>query len=265
MPSPPRLPRSFRSKVKIKLKKGKALEAMREAGRLAAEVLRVCREAVAPGVTTGDIDELCLKTTRALGAESSTLGFCGFPGSLCVSVNEEVIHGIPGKRVINLGDIVSLDVTVNYGGYHGDNAVTVAVGDIPDSTAELIRVTRDALAAGIAAARPGAHLSDVSAAVQAVAREGGCGVVREFVGHGIGREMHEEPQVPNFGRAGRGPVLEEGMVFCIEPMFTRGSPAIRVLDDGWTVVTRDGQPAAHFEHTVAIGPDGAEILTPRGS
>ncbi len=249
--------------MKISIKKGKAVERMREAGRVAAEVLRVCREAVAPGMTTRDIDELCLKTTHSLGAESSTLGYLGFPGSLCVSVNEEVIHGIPGPRVINLGDIVSLDVTVNYNGYHGDNAVTVAVGEIPPETAELLEVTRRALRAGIEAAKPGRHLSDVSAAVEKVAVAGRCGVVREFVGHGIGRSMHEEPQVPNFGRPGRGPILEEGMTICIEPMLTRGSHKVEVLEDKWTVVTRDGLPAAHFEHTVLIGPEGAEILTPR--
>lgn len=249
--------------MKISIKKGKALAGMREAGRVAAEVLRVCRGAVAPGVTTADIDDLCLKTAHAMGAESSTLGYCGFPGSLCVSVNDEVIHGIPGPRVIRLGDIVSLDVTVNIGGYHGDNAVTIAVGEIPDETRDLLEVTRRALAAGISAAGPGRHLSDVSAAVEKVAREGRCGVVREFVGHGIGRSMHEEPQVPNFGRPGRGPILEEGMTICIEPMLTRGSSKVKVLEDGWTVVTRDGLPAAHFEHTVLITAGGAEILTPR--
>lgn len=249
--------------MKIALKKGGALDGMREAGRLAAEVLRVCKDSVEPGMTTGDIDAICLKTIHSLGAESSTLGFCGFPGALCVSVNEEVIHGIPGKRVIHLGDVVSLDVTVKYGGYHGDNAVTVAVGAVPPETEELLAVTKAALEAGIAAAAPGRHLSDVSAAVEKVARAGGCGIVREFVGHGIGRSMHEEPQVPNFGRPGRGPILEEGMVFCIEPMLTRGSPRIEVLDDKWTVVAKDGKPAAHFEHTVAIVPGGVEILTPR--
>jgi methionyl aminopeptidase len=247
----------------IHLKKGKALDGMRAAGRVAAEVLRVCKDAVRPGITTGEIDAICLKAIHDLGAESSTLGYCGFPGSLCVSVNEEVIHGIPGPRVIKLGDIVSLDVTVNVGGYHGDNAVTVAVGEIPASVQELVDVTKAALAAGIAAAAPGRHLSDVSAAVEKVAREGRCGIVREFVGHGIGRSMHEEPQVPNYGRPGRGPVLQEGMVFCVEPMLTRGSPRIEVLDDKWTVVARDGLPAAHFEHTIAIVPGGAEILTPR--
>ena len=247
----------------IHLKKGKALEGMRTAGRVAAEVLRICKDAVKPGVTTGEINDICLKATRELGAESSTLGYCGFPGALCVSVNEEVIHGIPGPRVIKPGDIVSLDVTVNIGGYHGDNAVTVAVGEVPPAVEELIEVTKAALAAGIAAAAPGRRLSDVSAAVEKVAREGRCGIVREFVGHGIGRSMHEEPQVPNYGRPGRGPVLQEGMVFCVEPMLTRGSPRIEVLEDKWTVVARDGLPAAHFEHTIAIVPGGAEILTPR--
>lgn len=245
------------------IKRGKALDGMREAGRLAAEVLRVCKDSVEPGMTTADIDAICLKTTRGFGAESSTLGYYGYPGSLCVSVNEEVIHGIPGGRVIRLGDVVSLDVTINYGGYHGDNAVTVAVGEIPLETQELLDVTKAALAAGIAAAVPGKHLSDISAAVEKVANAGKCGVVREYIGHGIGRSMHEEPEVPNFGRPGRGPILEPGMTFCIEPMLTRGSPKVRVLEDKWTVVTRDGSMAAHFEHTVLITSGGVEILTPR--
>lgn len=249
--------------MKIGIKKGKALEGMREAGRVAAEVLRVCRNAVMPGITTRDIDAICLETAHSLGAESSTKGYLGFPGSLCVSVNEEVIHGIPGPRVIRLGDIVSLDVTVNIGGYHGDNAVTVAVGEIPPDTQELLDVTKRALVAGITAAKPGRHLSDVSAAVETVARAGRCGVVRDFVGHGIGRKMHEEPPVPNFGRPGRGPILEPGMTICIEPMLTRGTHKVDVLEDGWTVVTHDGLPAAHFEHTVLITESGAEVLTPR--
>ncbi|MBR4613664.1 MAG: type I methionyl aminopeptidase [Kiritimatiellae bacterium] len=249
--------------MKISIKRGRAIEGMRTAGRVAAEVLRACREAVAPGVTTHDIEVVCLKTAHALGAESSTIGYCGFPGALCVSVNDEVIHGIPGPRIIRMGDIVSLDVTINIGGWHGDNAVTVAVGEVPPETQELLDVTQRALYAGIAAAKPGRHLSDISAAVEKVARDGRCGVVREFVGHGIGHSMHEEPQVANFGRPGRGPILEEGMTICIEPMFTRGSHKVEVLKDDWTVVTKDGLPAAHYEHTVLITATGAEILTPR--
>ena len=249
--------------MKISIKRGRAIEGMRTAGRVAAEVLRACREAVAPGVTTHDIEVVCLKTAHALGAESSTIGYCGFPGALCVSVNDEVIHGIPGPRIIRMGDIVSLDVTINIGGWHGDNAVTVAVGEVPPETQKLLDVTQRALYAGIAAAKPGRHLSDISAAVEKVARDGRCGVVREFVGHGIGHSMHEEPQVANFGRPGRGPILEEGMTICIEPMFTRGSHKVEVLKDDWTVVTKDGLPAAHYEHTVLITATGAEILTPR--
>ena len=249
--------------MKISIKRGRAIEGMRTAGRVAAEVLRACREAVAPGVTTHDIEVVCLNTAHALGAESSTIGYCGFPGALCVSVNDEVIHGIPGPRIIRMGDIVSLDVTINIGGWHGDNAVTVAVGEVPPETQELLDVTQRALYAGIAAAKPGRHLSDISAAVEKVARDGRCGVVREFVGHGIGHSMHEEPQVANFGRPGRGPILEEGMTICIEPMFTRGSHKVEVLKDDWTVVTKDGLPAAHYEHTVLITATGAEILTPR--
>lgn len=247
--------------MKISIKRGRAIEGMRTAGRVAAEVLRACREAVAPGVTTHDIEVVCLKTAHALGAESSTIGYCGFPGALCVSVNDEVIHGIPGPRIIRMGDIVSLDVTINIGGWHGDNAVTVAVGEVPPETQELLDVTQRALYAGIAAAKPGRHLSDISAAVEKVARDGHCGVVREFVGHGIGHSMHEEPQVANFGRPGRGPILEEGMTICIEPMILEGKPGVRILKDGWTVLAKDGGLTSHYENTVLVTKDGYEILT----
>lgn len=234
---------------------------MRNAGRIAAEVLRICKEAVVPGVTTAYIDEVCAKAIASFGAKSSDLGYFGFPANLCVSVNEEVIHGIPGPRVINLGDVVSLDVTINYEGYHGDNAVTIPVGNITPEAEHLLKVTEDALYAGIAAAVPGGRVSDISNAVEKVGRAGKCGIVREFVGHGIGRSMHEEPQIPNFGKPGKGLLLEEGMVICIEPMFTQKTPRIDILEDQWTVVTHDRLPAAHFEHTIAIRHGGAEILT----
>jgi methionyl aminopeptidase len=247
----------------IYIKSRSEIEIMRQAGKITAGARSIARQAVAAGVTTKQIDKAVHDFIVKSGAKPTFLNYGGFPGSACVSVNEEVIHGIPGPRVIKPGDIVSLDVTVKVGGYHGDNAVTVVVGEIPPAIQELVDVTKAALEAGIAAAAPGRRLSDVSAAVEKVAREGGCGIVREFVGHGIGRSMHEEPQVPNFGRPGRGPVLQEGMVFCVEPMLTRGSPKVDVLEDKWTVVARDGLPAAHFEHTIAIVPGGAEILTPR--
>jgi len=239
-------------------------EGMREAGRLAAEVLRVTAEAVEPGMTTLEIDAVCRKSMKDLGCTSASLGYHGYPGALCVSVNEEVIHGIPGPRVVNVGDVVSLDVCVrSANGFFGDNCKTLMVGVTDPAVIELVEGTDRALAAGIAAVRPGAHLSDVSAAVEKVAREHRLGVVREFCGHGIGRVLHESPEVLNYGRPGRGPVLKEGMVFCIEPMLTRGSARISVLDDKWTVVTNDGLFAAHSEHMIAVVPGGAEILTPR--
>ena len=248
--------------MKIHCKNDEELAKMRVSGRLSAQVLSSVAAAVAPGVTTGDLDRLARKLIRECGGVPSFLGYHGYPGSLCVSVNDVVIHGIPGDREIKAGDIVSLDIGVKRDGFHGDNALTVAVGDVDPESRRLLDETRRALEAGIAAARPGARLSDVSAAVQAVADEARLGIVRDYVGHGIGREMHEDPQVPNFGRPGRGPELKPGMVICIEPMLNLGRGAVRVLDDGWTVVTRDGSRSAHFERMVAILGDRAEVLTP---
>ena len=247
----------------IRLKNDRELELLREAGRLSAELLRRCAEAVVPGVTTREIDAVARKACADMGVESAFLGYRGYPGCICISVNEEVIHGIPGGRVINVGDVVSLDGGVIYRGYNGDNARTVMVGVTDPAVVELVEQTEAALAAGIAAVAPGRRLSDVSAAVEKVARAANLGIVREYVGHGIGTALHEEPEVPNFGRPGHGPVLREGMVFCIEPMLTRGKAKIDVLGDGWTVVTRDGLPAAHAEHMVAVTAGGAEVLTPR--
>jgi len=247
----------------IVLKNAQQLDGMRESGRLAAEVLREVCAAVSPGVTTADLDAVAVGAIRARGAESAFLNYRGFPGSICVSVNDEVIHGIPGRRRIGLGDVVSVDVGVRYRGFHGDNAETVLVGVTDEAVIGLVETTRRALQAGIQAVAPGRRLSDVSHAIERVARAGGCGVVEEYVGHGIGTALHEEPQVPNFGVPGRGPVLKDGMVFCIEPMFNRGSRKVSVLPDGWTVVTCDGQVAAHCEHMVAVVPGGVEILTPR--
>jgi len=247
----------------IAIKNEEQLAGMRISGRLAAEVLREVCDAVAPGVTTAELDAVAARAIRARGAESAFLNYRGYPGTICVSVNEEVIHGIPGNRVIALGDVVSVDVGVRYNGFCGDNAETVMVGVADPGVIGLVETTRRALDRGIAAVAPGRRLSDVSHAVEREARAGGCGVVEEFVGHGIGTELHEDPQVPNFGRAGHGPVLQAGMVFCIEPMFTRGGRKVRVLPDGWTVVTGDGAPAAHCENMVAVVPGGAEVLTPR--
>ena len=244
------------------------LDALRMAGRLMADLLNACCERIRPGVTTGEIDAFCRSHLRTLGdgtAASGCLGYMGYPASLCISVNEEVIHGIPGARVLQRGDIVSLDVCGSYHGFVGDNTRTVVVGGPGDLTADtrrLLRVTRQSLETAVLAMRPGVHLSDISHLVEKTVAEGGCSVVREYTGHGVGRHLHEDPPVPNYGKPGRGPYLHEGMVLAIEPMVTLGKPAIRVLPDGWTVVTRDSLPAAHFEYTVAVLKDRAEILTP---
>lgn len=245
----------------ITRKKGPELEAMRTSGRLAGEVLQKLAAAVEPGITTRALDELAQELIAAAGATCSFLGYHGYPGALCVSINEEVIHGIPGDRRVMVGDLVSLDVGVCYDGFHGDTATTVMVGVTDPDMIRLVETTRRARDAGIAAVRPGARLGDVSHAVGKVVAEAGCSVVRDFVGHGIGRQLHEDPQVPNFGKPGSGPVLKVGMTFCIEPMVNLGREDVSVLQDGWTVVTRDGRPSAHFEHTVAVGAEGVEILT----
>jgi methionyl aminopeptidase len=234
---------------------------MRVSGRLAGEVLQRLAGAVSPGVTTGDLDDLARQLIRDRSATSAFLGYRGFPGAICVSVNEEVIHGIPGKRRIQSGDLVALDVGVRFDGFIGDTATTVMAGAIQPDRLRLVATTQRALEAAMATVRAGVHLSDVSHAVEQAVLAGGCSVVREFVGHGVGRELHEEPQVPNFGKPGRGPVLKAGMTFCIEPMVNLGRAAVQVLSDGWTVVTRDGLPSAHFEHTIAVCAGGAEVLT----
>jgi methionyl aminopeptidase len=245
----------------ITCKRGPELDAMRVSGRLAAEVLGQVAAAVVPGISTRELDALARQWIGERGATPSFLGYRGFPAALCVSVNEEVIHGIPGDRRILPGDVVSLDVGVSYQGFHGDTATTVLVGVSDPDILRLVAATRQARDAGIAAVRPGAKLGDVSHAVEQVVREAGCAVVRDFVGHGIGRQLHEDPQIPNYGSPGRGPVLKVGMTLCIEPMVNLGRPDVSVLRDGWTVVTQDGRPSAHFEHTVAVGENGAEILT----
>ncbi len=234
---------------------------MRAAGRLAAEVRDELAASIRPGVTTAELDARAGEAIARRGATSAFLGYRGYPGQVCVSINEEVVHGIPGPRRIAVGDLVSLDVGVRLDGWHGDTATTVMVGVSDPDTVRLVRVTEAALAAAIAQARPGNRLGDISHAVQAAVEAAGFSVVRDFVGHGIGRRLHEDPQVPNFGPAGQGPELRVGMTLAIEPMVNAGGAAVRVLDDGWTVVTRDGRPSAHVEHTVGIGPDGAEILT----
>ena len=234
---------------------------MRVACRAAAEVMHAVAALVQPGRTTKELDEAAAALIRERGGKSPFLGYKGYPGHICVSVNEEVVHGIPSKRRVQYGDIVSLDVGIVLDGFVGDNATTVAAGVVPARVQELLEVTEHALRAGIAAARAGNRVGDISHAVQTMVEAHGFSVVREFVGHGVGRKMHEEPQIPNFGSAGTGPKLKPGMTLAIEPMINLGTHAVQMLSDGWTVVSADGSPSAHFEHTVLVTEGDAEILT----
>jgi len=219
---------------------------------------------VAPGVTTADLDAIAEGLIVDAGAIPAFKGYHGYPATICASVNEEVIHGIPsGQRVLKAGDVISIDVGASLDGYFGDSAVTLPVGPISEDAARLLRVTEESLYKAIAVVKPGGRVSDIGHAVQKHVEAYGFSVVREFVGHGIGQQMHEEPQVPNYGEPGRGPRLAEGMVVAIEPMVNAGKPAVKVLGDGWTAVTRDRSLSAHFEHTVAVTADGAWILTAR--
>jgi methionyl aminopeptidase len=238
------------------------LEKMRAAGRLVGEVLTALTPSVVPGVTTAELDEVAEKMITDAGAIPAFKGYHGYPATICSSINEEVIHGIPsGQRVLREGDILSIDVGASLEGYFGDSAITVPVGQVSEEAASLLTVTEEALYKAIEVARPGGRVSDIGHAVQKHVEAYGFSVVREFVGHGIGQKMHEEPQVPNYGEAGRGPRLAEGMVLAIEPMVNAGKPAVKVLSDGWTAVTVDGSLSAHFEHTVAVTADGPWILT----
>ena len=246
----------------IECRSAAELEQMREAGRLVGEVLAELATQVAPGVSTADLDALAEKRITQAGATPAFKGYHGYPASICASINDEVIHGIPsGRRVLREGDIISIDVGASLGGYFGDSAVTLAVGHVSEEAATLLRVTEEALYKAIERARPGNRVSDIGHAVQQHVEAYGFSVVREFVGHGIGQRMHEEPQVPNYGEPGRGPRLAEGMVLAIEPMVNAGRPAVKVLADGWTAVTRDGSLSAHFEHTVAVTAGEPWILT----
>jgi methionyl aminopeptidase len=237
---------------------------MQAANQLVAEVLARLEAAVAEGVSTLDLDVMAERMVRDGGAEPAFKGYRGFPATLCTSVNEEVVHGIPSKsRVLRRGDVVSIDMGVKLAGYYGDSAVTVAVGDVPQKTQDLLRVTRESLERAIEKVQVGGRLSDVSHAVQQWVEAHGFSIVREFVGHGIGEKLHEEPQIPNYGPPGRGPKLAAGMVLAIEPMVAMGRPETKVLSDGWTAVTKDRSLAAHFEHTVAVTADGPLVLTAR--
>ncbi|MBN1676474.1 MAG: type I methionyl aminopeptidase [Kiritimatiellae bacterium] len=245
----------------IIIKSQQQLAQMRGSCRIAAIVRDTVARKVGPGVTTRELDEYAEELIGGFGAKSAFLGYRGYPGHVCISVNAEVVHGIPGARRIRLGDIVSIDIGVRYDGYVGDTATTVMVGVTDPEVMRLVQTTEEALYAGIEKARPNAKLFDISHAIESTAVGGGFAVVREFVGHGIGREMHEEPQIPNFGEPGRGPRLKPGMTFAIEPMVNLGGAEVEVLADGWTVLTRDRKPSAHFEHTIAVREGRAEVLT----
>jgi methionyl aminopeptidase len=251
--------------MELELKSKDDVARMRRAGGIVAEALQRLQEEVRPGVTTLELDRIAEEITRKRGAVPAFKGYrVGdrvFPASLCVSINEEVVHGIPSSRALREGDIVGLDFGVVIDGYYGDAAVTVPVGAITEQAQHLVDATREALWQGIRTIRAGSRLGDLSHAIQSYAEGAGLSVVREFVGHGIGRRLHEEPQVPNFGAPGRGRLLREGMVLAIEPMLNLGDPGVLVKDDGWTAVTRDGSLSAHFEHSVAITPDGPMVLT----
>jgi methionyl aminopeptidase len=248
-------------KMGIIIKSPKEIEIMRQAGRIVAAILDLLRRRIEPGITTGELDAITVRELSGYGAVSSFKGYRGFPAHLCVSVNDELVHGIPGERVLCEGDIVSLDMGANVHGFHGDAALTVGVGKISPQAEALLQATEGARTAGIASARSGAHLSDISAAIQSFVEARGFSVVREYVGHGIGREMHEEPQIPNFGPRGQGPVLQRGMALALEPMVNIGGWQTKVGSDGWTVTTADGSLCAHFEHTIAITDGEPEILT----
>jgi methionyl aminopeptidase len=245
-------------------KSAEEIERMRRAGRVVAATIDRLVGEVRAGVTTAQLDDLAEEAIRSAGAVPSFKGYRGFPRSICTSVNEQVVHGIPGSRLLKSGDLLSLDVGAIWEGYHADSAVSVFVGEPPSAEAEkLVLVTEESLEAGIAQIRPGGRLSDVSHAVQEVAEGAGFSVVREYVGHGIGRSLHEDPQIPNYGPPGRGPELRRGLVVAVEPMVNLGGWETRVLADEWTVVTADGSLSAHFEHTIALTDQGTEILTAR--
>jgi methionyl aminopeptidase len=250
---------------RVTLKSRAQIEKMAVAGRLVAEVLDRLESEVRPDITTAELDAIAEEMIRAAGAVPSFIGVPGrraaYAHSLCVSIDSEVVHGIPGDRRIREGELVSVDAGAIVDGWHGDAARTFIVGDVPAEVRKLVDATRAAMYAGIAAAKPGNYLSDIAAAIEDIARAEGYGIVRAFVGHGIGNEMHEEPQVPNYRTGSRGRRLEPGLCLAIEPMFTLGSHEVRVRDDGWTVETVDGQLAAHWEHTIAITVDGPRILT----
>jgi methionyl aminopeptidase len=257
------IPRLFKvsRKTRIPIKSPREIEFMRKAGSIASSILQALAREVAPGRSTGEIDRLAAELMREHDCKSAFLGYRGFPGHICISINEEVVHGIGGARKIMPGDIVKIDVGIIKSGFIGDNATTVAAGDIPTETKLLLAATEQSLFQAISHARAGRRLADLCGAVEDFVVPRGFTVVREFVGHGVGRRLHEEPQIPNYRPQGKTPVLVPGMTLAIEPMVNAGLPAVRILDDGWTVITEDRKPSAHFEHTVLVTDGEPEILT----
>lgn len=245
----------------IIIKSSREIEHLKRSNAIVAEVFGTLKKAIRPGMTTKELDQMTEKIILSRGALPAFKGYRGFPASLCVSINEEVVHGIPSQRKLREGDLVSLDVGVNLKGYFGDGAITLPVGEVDKEARRLLEVTERALYIGIEKAEVGNRLSDISSAIQVWVESHGFSVVRDFVGHGIGRDLHEEPQIPNFGSPHQGPRLEKGMVFALEPMVNEGTYEVRILADGWTVVTADGKRSAHFEHTIAITDGKAEILS----
>lgn len=245
----------------IILKSQREINYLRDAGKIVAETLAELKKAVKPEVTTQELDTIAEDYIKSCGAIPAFKGYQGFPGNICASVNEEVVHGIPGLRKLKNGDTISIDMGAVINGYYGDAAITVPVGEIDSELQQLLKVTEESLYKGIEQAVVDNHLGDISHAVQNHAEQYGFGVVRDYVGHGIGRKMHEDPQIPNYGLPGRGPRLKSGMTLAIEPMINLGTHEVKVLKDGWTVVTADRKSSAHFEHTIAITPEGPEILT----
>lgn len=245
----------------ISVKSPKEIEKMRKAGLITGGALVAAGEAIHAGMTTKELDTVVRKYITSHGAKPSFLGYGGFPGSACISINDVVIHGIPGPQVIKDGDIVSVDVGAYIGGFHGDSCKTFAVGEVSEEAKALMKSTEESLYLAISMVKPGVRLGDLGAAIQKYNEDNGYGVVREFVGHGVGRDLHEDPEVPNFGKAGHGVRLQAGMVIAIEPMITEGSPKVKVMGDGWTTKTADGKLSAHFEHTIAITETGCMILT----
>lgn len=246
----------------IVIKSNREIELMREAGRIVALAHKRVAEAITPGISTMDLDMIAEKTIREAGATPSFKGYNGFSGSICASINEVVIHGIPKKnKILKNGDIISIDIGAEYKGYHGDSAMTHAVGNISEEKQRLIDVTKASFYEGLKYAKPNNRLSDISHAIQSYVESNGFGVVRDYTGHGVGRKLHEDPSIPNYGHEGMGPLLRKGMTLAIEPMVTAGNYEVKTLKDGWTTVTVDGSASAHYEHSIVITDDGYEILT----